>query len=107
MQRRKPFDAPYGGAIQHVTDPARNHGYRHLVAFSVDIGSYAAYIIDKCAEAKRENAPEDALYKDSKSGEWVTYSSYPQDRKDDPWDSAYRIAAYVEALIKYEKENPR
>ncbi|MFI5702657.1 hypothetical protein ACIA78_21750 [Streptomyces xanthochromogenes] len=59
------FRSRYGGAIQwydgkrHLADPAVNHGYHHIVAHHILMGSHAYYIIDRCAEAKTAGAQKD------------------------------------------------
>ncbi|MFJ5071715.1 hypothetical protein ACIQC7_35395 [Kitasatospora sp. NPDC088556] len=61
------FRSRYGGAIQwcdgkqHLADPAVNHGYHHIVAWHILLGSHAYCIIDRCAEAKTADAQKDAF----------------------------------------------
>ncbi|MFJ7280649.1 hypothetical protein [Kitasatospora sp. NPDC098663] len=61
------FHSRYGGAIQwrdgkqHLADPAVNHGYHHIVAWHILLGSNAYYIIDRCAEAKTAGAQKDVF----------------------------------------------
>ncbi|WP_434598139.1 hypothetical protein [Streptomyces sp. A5-4] len=61
------FRSRYGGSIQwrggkqHLADPAVNHGYHHIVAWHILLGSHAYYIIDRCAEAKTAGAPKEVF----------------------------------------------
>ncbi|MFE7118527.1 hypothetical protein ACFU99_24230 [Streptomyces sp. NPDC057654] len=101
------FNPPYGGAISHVTDPAEHHGYLHMVAWAVEIGSHAPYIKHRCAEAKAAGAPLDTLYERSGpggvgTGEWVRFS----DRGATGHDAArgfVRIEEYVRELVRYQQ----
>ncbi|MFD7661250.1 hypothetical protein [Streptomyces sp. NPDC059788] len=61
------FQSRYGGSVQwrdgkqHLADPAVNHGYHHIVAWHILLGSNAYYIIDRCTEAKAVGAPKDVF----------------------------------------------
>ncbi|KOT47121.1 MULTISPECIES: hypothetical protein [Streptomyces] len=105
MQEPK-CNPPYGGAINHVTDPTEHHGYLHMVAWAVEIGSHAEYIKVRCAKAKAAGAPLDTLYERSGpcgvgTGEWVRFS----DTGTTGHDAArrcVRIEQYVRELARYQ-----
>lgn len=105
MQELK-FNPPYGGAINHVTDPAEHHGYLHMVAWAVEIGSHAEYIKDRCAKAKAAGAPLDTLYERSGpcgvgTGEWVRFSDIDT-TSHDVARGFVRIEHYVQELVRYQ-----
>ncbi|MFJ2778234.1 hypothetical protein [Kitasatospora sp. NPDC087315] len=100
------FNPPYGGANQHVTDPAKHHGYLHLVAWSVHLGSYSEYIEGRCAEAKAAGAPADVIYERSgpggvRTGEWVRFSSIETDTRDRA-HSFVSMQEYVDELVHFQ-----
>lgn len=65
------FRSRYGGSIQwrdgtqHLADPAVNHGYHHIVALGILLGSHAYYIIDRCTGAKAAGARKDVFSSDT------------------------------------------
>jgi hypothetical protein len=103
---------PYGGVInwgatgnRSVHDPAVHHGYRHMVAWSVHLGSYGPYIEAECAKAKAAGAPKDALYLSgtdwgTEPREWSTFSGLREKKPD----TAADIEKYVAAMEKLEQE---
>ncbi|MFI8089131.1 hypothetical protein ACIF9R_12550 [Streptomyces sp. NPDC086080] len=100
------FNPPYGGAISQVTDPAEHHGYLHMVAWAVEIGSHAQYIKDRCAKAKAAGAPLDTLYERSGpcgvgTGEWVRFSDI-NTTGHDAARGFVRIEQYVRELVRYQ-----
>jgi hypothetical protein len=100
------FNPPYGGAINHVTDPGEHHGYLHMVAWAVEIGSHAEYIKDRCAKAKAAGAPLDTLYERSGpcgvgTGEWVRFSDIDTIGHDAA-RGFVRIEQYVRELVRYQ-----
>ncbi|WP_338675952.1 hypothetical protein V1460_25510 [Streptomyces sp. SCSIO 30461] len=104
--REPKFNPPYGGAISHVTDPAEHHGYLHMVAWAVEIGSHAEYIKDWCAKAKSAGAPLDTLYERSGpcgigTGEWVRFSDIDTTGHDSA-RGFVRIEQYVKELVRYQ-----
>jgi hypothetical protein len=48
--------------------------YKHLMAWCQMMGSYQYYIDAQIEEATRDNAPEDAIFKDGK-GVWHQYAN--------------------------------
>lgn len=48
--------------------------YDHLRAWCAMMGSYPYYVRDQIELARREDAPDDAIYRDSSTGRWVTFS---------------------------------
>jgi hypothetical protein len=108
-------DFPYGGVInwrmdtkRSVHDPSVHHGYRHMVAWSVWVGSHAYYTEDQCWRAKQEGAPKDAIFMRSPAPheeeaprEWVTFSSLRTSRTD------FDGRQMVEAMEKYVKQIER
>jgi hypothetical protein len=46
--------------------------YRHIVAWGRLLGSYSYYIADEVDRAAADNAPADAIYKNTE-GKWQTY----------------------------------
>lgn len=91
------FRPPFGGAVSHVTDPRDHHGYRYIVALGADSGSHAEYIRRQCAQAKKDGAPTDAVYKRRSTAEWVTVAELPPVR-------LARVEQYVAAMVAYEKQ---
>ncbi|MGP4112953.1 hypothetical protein ACTWP5_18835 [Streptomyces sp. 4N509B] len=94
---REPFRGPYGGTISHVPNPRDHHGYRYIVAWSAAMGSYASYIKDRCDEARADDAPKDAVYRRN-DGTWARF--------DRTWPDAERYQSYVDAMIRYENDDP-
>lgn len=106
-------NVPYGGVInwalangKSVHDPSVHHGYRHIVAWSVHMGSYAYYIELQCQKAKDDGAPKDAIYlrtgapHTNTEGVWRTFSGL----QDGNPNLATEITWYVEAMEKMEEE---
>ncbi|GAA2348659.1 hypothetical protein [Streptomyces violaceusniger] len=91
------FEPPFGGAIQHVADPKRNRGYHYVVAWGVDLGSYAYYIEMSCAEAENDDAPKNAIYK-GRDGHWRTVDELRDARQ------IQRYEDYVAALTRYAED---
>jgi len=103
---------PYGGVInwslpkrKSVHDPDVHHGYRHIVAWGVDIGSHAFYIAEQCDKARQQDAPKNAIYL-SGSGhysdevrEWQTFDSLYVHNPE----LAKKIESYLRAMEKLEK----
>lgn len=98
------FEAPFGGAMIHVTDPKDHRGYRHIVAWAIGLGATSTeYVKALCRQAEAENAPKSAVYKPSpdlgsnEEPAWVTFDGIgrPENRE--------MIATYVQAMIAYEK----
>jgi hypothetical protein len=50
--------------------------YLYIRAWGRMMGSNYSYIADQVSEARKEKAPEDALYKSSETGRWQTMSSF-------------------------------
>jgi hypothetical protein len=100
------FNAPYGGVIAQVTNPREHHGYRHMVAWHIELGATSRdYILRACAEAALDNAPADALHRNSASdplrpGEWYRMEEF---RTANP-ESAARVEKYAQAMHSYELE---
>jgi hypothetical protein len=90
------FNPPYGTPDQHVPSPAHNFGYRYLVAYLVDGGMRADYIIKACAEFHEEGAPKDAFCRPD--GVWKGRSQLTNRM------AAQRLDSYARALTKYEQE---
>lgn len=90
------FKPPYGTKGQHVTSPAQHLGYRYLVAYLVDGGLMADYIIRACIEAKEEGAPQDT----------VCHTDDGYKRRGDLTNRAvgHRLDTYAAALTRYEEE---
>lgn len=106
---------PYGGVInwmlpkdKSVHQESVHHGYRHIVAWGVRLGSYAYYIEMQCQRAKDDGAPKDAIYL---SG--INHS--PQPRVWHTFDglrlknprAGEEIEEYVKAMVRLEKEMAR
>jgi hypothetical protein len=103
---------PYGGVInwrlsnsKSVHDLSVHHGYRHLVAWGVHMGSYAYYIELQCQRAQEMGAPEDAIYLSGSehapgAREWRTFSDLQQGNPS----LAPEITKYVEAIERLEEE---
>ncbi|MCM2392614.1 hypothetical protein [Streptomyces albipurpureus] len=83
------FRSRYGGSIQwhdgkrHLADTAVNHGYHHIVAWHILLGSNAYYIIDRCTEAKAAGAPNDVFsfdtidrFKPTEHKSWKHWSTF-------------------------------
>lgn len=103
---------PYGGVMnwklpkgKSVHDLSVHHGYRHIVAWGVHMGSFAYYIEMQCAEAKAQEAPMDAIFLGGsewgpkKERYWRTYAPLT---KSNP-ALAKEINKYVEAMEKMEE----
>ena len=90
------FRAPYGTPDQHVPSPAQNFGYRYLVAYLVDGGLRADYIIRACAEFHEEGAPKDAFCRPD--GVWKGRGDLTNRAV------AARLDSYAAALTKYEAD---
>lgn len=93
------FRPPYGTKGQHVPNPAQNRGYRYIVAYLVDGGSNADYIIRACSDAEAEGLPKDAVcYGPAALGSWQ--------RRGQMQNRAFgrRLDSYAAALTKYEEE---
>lgn len=104
---------PYGGVInwalprgRSVHDPAVHHGYRHIVAWGVHLGSHAYFIEAQCAKAKEAGAPMDALYLSGsdyvpdRPREWQTFEGL---KETNPrlWE---QMNTYIDAMKKLEKK---
>lgn len=98
------FEAPFGGAMIHVTDPKDHRGYRHIVAWAVGSGATSTeFVKERCRQAEAEDAPKSAVYKPSPDPDsdeepaWVTFAGIgrPEDRE--------MVATYVQAMIAYEE----
>jgi hypothetical protein len=50
--------------------------YLYIRAWGRMMGSNLSYIADQVSEARKEKAPEDALYKSSETGRWETMSNF-------------------------------
>lgn len=100
---------PYGGVInwalpggKSVHSPSVHHGYRHIVAWGVHLGSHAYYIEMQCAKAKEQGAPLDAIYLGgtewgpAEERVWHTFSEIKRP------ENTQAIGEYVEAMIKME-----
>lgn len=90
------FNAPFGGANQHVTDPRKHHGYHWIVASGVDMGSDAYYIEAQCQKAKDADAPLDTVDIED-NGTCITVTEYRNQRRID------RLREYVVVLEEYEE----
>lgn len=107
---------PYGGVInwslpngRSVHHPSVHHGYRHLVAWRVEIGSHAQYIADQCALAREQGAPKNAIYL-SGSGhhpeeirEWQTFDGLDERNPD----LAERMEKYLLVMEKLQKRSSK
>ena len=92
------FRPPYGprNPAEHITSPAQHLGYRYVVAYFVDGGAPATYILRACAEAHDEGAPKDA----------VCHTDTGWKRRGDLTNIMVgrRLDSYARALLKYEEE---
>jgi len=67
--------------------------YKHIVAWGRFMGSYDYYIESQPLKAERDNAPEDAIYKEQEidvllKGEWVTYGKVTNPRSRNIMDKS-------------------
>lgn len=53
--------------------------YPHIVRWGKQLLSFDYYIDNQCDEAADDNAPEDAVYKDSSTGKWRTLRDFRPD----------------------------
>lgn len=90
------FKAPYGTDEQHVSDPAKNHGYLWIVAHGVDQGHDVQRITRACQLAKDLGAPFDAVRK-LNGTQWKLVTDYDEDE-----EMVHRWRTYVLALEAYE-----
>jgi hypothetical protein len=109
---------PYGGVInwslpggKSVHDFSVHHGYRHMVAWGVHLGSFAYYIEIQCARAKEMNAPKDAIYLSGADWEpveqrtWSTFAELKANRTDIPGrDLVDRMEKYVQKIKRMESD---
>ncbi|MFG3403739.1 hypothetical protein [Streptomyces sp. NPDC048142] len=82
--------------------PAQWHGYPFVWAWYVSIASFdAAFIENRCQEAKAEEAPADAVYKtgprNTPPNRWITLEQLSEDHRD-------RVRDYGNALLHWEQE---
>ncbi|MFH9731796.1 hypothetical protein [Streptomyces sp. NPDC017260] len=100
------FEPPFNGIVCPVITPQDHRGYRHIVAYTVGMGATApGPIIEACAEAASDQAPDDAVYKTRVSPEeaeegavatWVTVKELSRPANIE------MIELYVEAMTHYE-----
>ncbi|MFB7917048.1 hypothetical protein [Streptomyces sp. NPDC056061] len=99
------FEAPFGGAMVHLTSPRDHRGYRHIVAWSVGMGATSTdFVKERCRQAEAEQAPKDAVYKSTPNPnseevpQWVRVGDIarPENRE--------RVETYVKAMLAYEKK---
>lgn len=78
-----------------VLGPAEHLGYRHIVAYQADGGLSRKTIVESCAQAADEGAPQDAICK--RNGRWYSRSEMTN------IGVRRRLDSYAAALLKYEE----
>lgn len=103
MNEQRAFRPKIGGVGQHVTHPAKHHGYRHLVASRVLSGSMAYYIEQQCAKAKKMDLPDDIISFNSDTGWYMTIADINVEVNDGGTNRMYcqSIEDYVWELKRY------
>lgn len=61
------------------------HDYRAIREWDRRLGSSFYYTHEQIAKAKRDGAPEDAIYKRTETGEWATVSDLAPDHPFRLW----------------------
>lgn len=105
---------PYGGVVnwrlsngKSVHDFSVHHGYRHIVAWGVHLGSYAYYIELQCEKARDAGAPKDSIYLRTGpphvEGEGEVWRTFSDLQEGNP-HLAPEITKYVKAMEKLEAD---
>lgn len=69
--------------------------YKYIRAWGAYMGSFDYYVNDQVAQARKDNAPEDAIY--CRDGKWATFSGVKNE------DLKAMILNHVEYLKHYER----